>query len=250
MKKFIKRQYQEYKILLQNIPALVVCLFILSVVCMNLLANKELFNVKYLALDCGFALSWISFLCMDIICKRYGPKASNKISILAVAINLCICLIFNLLSKTPGNWGEFYSSSNPAIGEAINNSLNNTFGGTWYVVIGSTVAMIVAAFVNSGINWSLGKIFSNSSYKHFAIRSFISTSLAQFCDNLVFAILVSKIFFGWTWTQVILCSITGALLELVCEIIFSPIGYKISQSWESEAIGQKYLDFIKEGSNR
>lgn len=243
--KFIKKQIAEYKVLMRDIPALVVCLFILSVVCMNLLANKELFSTEYLALDCGFTLSWISFLCMDIICKRYGPRAANKISLLALGVNLLICMIFNLLSMTPGNWGEFYNTADVSIGETINNALNTTIGGTWYVVIGSSVAMLVAAFTNSSINWMIGKTFSKTTYKHFAIRSFVSTTAAQFVDNLVFATLVSKIFFGWTWTQVILCSLTGAFFELICEVIFSPIGFKVSKKWEEEKVGQKYLDYIE-----
>ena len=243
--KFIKKQLAEYNVLMRDIPALVVCLFVLSVVCMNLLANKELFSTTYLALDCGFTLSWISFLCMDIICKRYGPRAANKISLLALGVNLVICVIFNLLSLTPGNWGEFYSVADTSVGETINNALNTTIGGTWYVVIGSSVAMLVAALTNSSLNWMIGKTFSKTTYKHFAIRSFISTTAAQFVDNLVFATLVSKIFFGWSWTQVILCSLTGAFFELLCEVIFSPIGFKISKKWEEEKVGQTYLDYIE-----
>ena len=92
----IKREIEDYRILLRNIPSLVLALFIVSVIMMNLMANKELFSVKYLALDCGFALSWISFLCMDMICKRFGGKAAAKISILAMAVNLAACGVFKL----------------------------------------------------------------------------------------------------------------------------------------------------------
>ena len=38
------------------------------------------------ALDCGFVVSWVSFLCQDMICKRFGAKASIKISILALLV--------------------------------------------------------------------------------------------------------------------------------------------------------------------
>ena len=78
----IKREYEDYKILLRNIPSLVVSLFIVSMIVMNLLANKELFSTKYLALDCGFTVSWVSFLCMDMICKHFGGKQAAKISLL------------------------------------------------------------------------------------------------------------------------------------------------------------------------
>ena len=57
----IKRELVDYRILLRNIPGLVLCLFVVSVIMMNLLANKEFISFKYLALDCGFPLIWVSF---------------------------------------------------------------------------------------------------------------------------------------------------------------------------------------------
>ena len=64
-------------------------------------------------------------------------------------------------------------------------------------------------------------------------------------DNFIFALIVSKIFFGWTWTQIILCSCFGGFYELLCEIIFSRMGYKILTEWEKENIGKAYFDFRK-----
>ena len=64
---FIKSELKDYKILLRNVPAMVVSVFILSVVCMNLMASKELYSSTYFCINSGLALSWISFLCMDCI---------------------------------------------------------------------------------------------------------------------------------------------------------------------------------------
>ena len=61
IKKWIKKEKRKTGILMRSIPSTVVTLFVVSVICMNLLANKELVSVKYLALDCGFPISWISF---------------------------------------------------------------------------------------------------------------------------------------------------------------------------------------------
>ena len=68
----IKKVMEDYKVLLRSIPAATVSLFFVSVIMMNLLANKELISLPYLALDCGFVVSWVSFLCQDMICKRQG----------------------------------------------------------------------------------------------------------------------------------------------------------------------------------
>ena len=94
LKKWIKNEIIETKILLRCIPTTVVTLFVVSVICMNLLANKTLIQLPWIALDGGVLISWLSFMCMDIITKHFGPKASNKISILAAMINLLTCLIF------------------------------------------------------------------------------------------------------------------------------------------------------------
>ena len=239
-----RRELEDYKALLRNIPSIVVALFFLSVVAMNLLANKELFTTDWLALDCGFTLSWISFLLMDMICKRFGAKAAMKLSIAALAVNLCVCGIFWLLSLTPGHWGEYYSflDSDPAVAQAANLALNRTIGGSWYVVLGSALAMLVSSAVNSLSNPLIAKHLQRNNYGSFALRSFVSTALAQFVDNLIFATVVSHVFFGWTWTQVLVCSLTGALMELPCEVVFSPLGYRMARQWEEEKVGQDYID--------
>jgi uncharacterized PurR-regulated membrane protein YhhQ (DUF165 family) len=237
----IKRELDDYKLLLRNVPSTVTALLILSVVCMNLLANKELFASQYFCINCGLALSWISFLCMDCICKRFGARASVKISILALILNLITTVIFWLLSLTPGHWAAFYSASDPATAELINAGLNSTFGGAWYVVVGSSIAMLASSIVNAVTNHFVGEAADKGGYGGFAVRSFISTGIGQWVDNFVFSVLVSHVFFGWNWTQVIICSTTSMIIELALEAIFSPFGYKVTRMWEDESVGEDYL---------
>ena len=94
MFKFLQKELEDYKILLRNIPSLTVSLFIISVISMNLLSNKEISTgLSWLALDCGLLVSWLSFLTMDIVTKRFGARAAIKLSVLAVGINLLFCVI-------------------------------------------------------------------------------------------------------------------------------------------------------------
>ena len=242
----IKRELEDYRILLRNIPSLVVSLFIVSVIVMNLLANKELISVTYLALDCGFSVSWISFLCMDMICKHYGGKAAAKISILAMFVNLLVTLLFKLMSMTPGMWGEYYTYGSLE----VNSALNATFGGSWYVVLGSSCAMLASSIVNSLINMAVAKHSSKDNFGAFALRSYISTGIAQFVDNLVFASMVSYVFFGWTLVQVIICSLTGAVCELLFEVVLSPIGYRVAKGWKEDQVGAEYLAYAARQSQK
>ena len=240
-KRRVVQEFNDIKVLLRNIPSITVTIFILSVICANLMANKELLNFGYIALDCGFAFSWIMFLCMDVICKRYGAKASIEVSIIALFTNLCVSVIFFLLSLTPGKWGEFYSYGL----DEVNTALNSTIGGTWYVVLGSALAFITSSIVNALLNNFLGKKLKKNNFVSFALRSYVSTILAQFVDNFIFATVVSKIFFGWTWTQVVICSIIGAFCELLGEVLFSGLGWNVVKGWNKDDVGKEYFNYIQ-----
>ena len=69
MKDKIQREILEFQILLRSIPATVVTLFVVSVVCMNLLANKTLLQLDWISLDGGILISLLSYMCMDVITR-------------------------------------------------------------------------------------------------------------------------------------------------------------------------------------
>lgn len=242
----LHHELEDTSILMRNVPSTVMVFFCVSVVLMNLLANKELMNIGWLALDCGFAVSWLSFLAMDMLTRRFGPKAAIKLSAFAILVNFVFSILLYIISLVPGNWGEYYSYES----KIVNTVLDNTVGGTWYIVIGSMTAFAAGSVVNAVINWNVGKLCKSSSYVAFAIRSFISTALGQFVDNFVFAFVISRTFFGWTLFQVITCSFTGAVAELLAEVIFSPIGFKATQRWESLNIGKEYLEYRRRSNDR
>ena len=81
------------------------------------------------------------------------------------------------------------------------------------MVLGSSLAMLVSAVVNSTLNQSLGRMLKKNNFASFAFRSYVSTGVGQFIDNLVFAIVVSHTFFGWTWVQVLMLSLIHIFLE-------------------------------------
>ena len=105
--------------------------------------------------------------------------------------------------------------------------------------------MFLSTLVNSALNHFIGKKADKGNYGGFATRSLISTSVAQWVDNFVFSAMVSHVFFGWNWTQVLICSTTSMVIELLLEAVFSPMGYRISKKWEQEKVGQVYLDGLK-----
>ena len=238
---WIRSEIGDYKVLLRNVPALTMIFLVMSIIGMNIGAGKELLNIRYLALDCGFLLSWMSFLCMDMLTKRFGAKAAIKISLLGLGCNLIWCGITWVFAHVGNNWSAYYTYND----DIANAALNDTFGGTWYILLGSTIAMAIASVVNALINEAIGNVLKKNTFATYAARSYISTALGQFVDNLVFALIVSVTFFGWNMTQVIFCSITGAVAELLAEVIFSPAGYRACRNWEKHGVGQNYIDYVQ-----
>ena len=240
--RWLLKEERETAILLRSTPANVVSLFVVSVICMNLLANKTLLQTDWIALDGGILISWLSFMCMDIITKYFGPKASNKIAIFASAINVLTCMIFFIASIIPSNANDY-------------TAFDEIFGGTWFILLGSTIAFLTSAVLNNFLNWTIGKAFKNNpdGKLAYATQTYISTFVGQFMDNLIFSIIVFVFFapifwdgFHWTVLQCATCALTGAVAELIMEILFSPVGYRILMRWKAENVGMEYLNYIKE----
>ncbi len=243
IKEYIRREKEETSVLLRCIPTSIVTLFVVSVICMNLLANKTLLKLPWIALDGGILISWLSFMCMDVITKHFGARASNRISVLAAAVNLLTCFIFFVASAIPSNANDY-------------TAFDGIFGGTWFILLGSTVAFLTSACINNMLNRAIGKVFvKNPDGKlAFAMQSYISTFVGQFFDNFLFSVIVfvgfAPIFwngFSWTVLQCAMCALTGAVAELIMEIIFSPIGYRIVTNWRKNAVGKEYLDYMSKG---
>lgn len=261
---WVKNEVDDYNKLLRDYPPVVFTLFVLSLVAANIFANKELINYKYACLDCGTAFSWIMFLCMDVTCRHYGARVTIKLSLLALAVNLVTAAAFMLLSNIGGNWGAFYDTKN----NIANTVLNNTFAGSPYIVMGSSIAFIASSIINAFLHSTISRATltngskckdhsfnkSNSftkniaktssalTFGNFALASWLSTFIAQFCDNALFSLIVSKVLFGWTFTQVFCCAMIQAVAELLCEVIFSPLGYHWCCKWQKNKIGSDYLN--------
>lgn len=241
----IRNALKSFILLLRNVPAPVTVFFVLSVFSMNLLANKSInLGVNWLALDCGITVSWFAFLTMDIVTKHFGPKAATQLSLFAIAVNLVFSLIMFLGSLIPGTWGESFVEQG---GEQINAALDNTFGGTWYVLAGSTVAFIASSLVNNFANAGIGLAFRKNpdGAAAYFLRSYVSTAMGQFVDNMIFALIVSHVFFGWSLLQCVTCSLTGMVVELLCEVAFSGFGFGVCRKWKKEEVGKEYFEFNK-----
>ena len=136
-------------------------------------------------------------------------------------------------------------------------TFNSIFGGTWFILLGSTVAFLSSAVLNNMLNWMIGKVLSQNLNERvvYSLQTYISTFIGQFWDNFIFSVIVFVFFatifwngFHWSVLQCTTCALTGAVAELIMEIIFSPIGYRIVTKWEANSVGKEYLDYIGKGT--
>ena len=233
--KSLKKVVEDYKLLLDNVPALVTLIFVMSTIIMNFAAGKVIFNAGPVAVTGGFVISYLPFLCMDVTAKRFGARAAILLNILSAVGNVLTVILLSLIAAIPTKdpYTEF----------------NYVFGSVWFIVFGSTVAFVLSGIVNSLLNAAIGKLFKNkTSIVEFFSRSFISTFVGQAVDNFLFLFIVYVIFAPIYWGtsiavyQCIGTAILGGLLELVGEMVFAPWSYKIVRRWEANNIGQAYID--------
>ena len=166
----MKKAFTEFRSMLRTVPPVLLSLMILSVVGMNLLANKSInTGLDWLALDCGILFSWFTFLSMDVMTHCFGPRAASLASFAALGLNLLMALIFFIASRIPGVWGESFVEGSEAV---INRALDGTFGGTWYVILGSSTAFVCSALINNFLNYGIGKLTGQKQgFGTFALRS-------------------------------------------------------------------------------
>lgn len=238
---------KDWKMLLRSVPGLVTALFVVSVVVMNMLAAKTIVMTEpsWLGITGGLLLSWIPFLCMDAVVKVFGAKAATKLNILGLLINLgCIGMFQLVASVQIGGDPNTYAA------------FNATFTQTWQIFVASSIAFVLSGITNNVMNVAVGNLFKKNPDGKLAYvtRTYVSTMIGQFIDNFVFTGLAFMVFFklsigtslGWTWLTVLGTAVFGAVLELIMEAIFSPIGYEICKKWREESVGQEYIKYCEQ----
>lgn len=244
---------KEWLKTLRSVPALALALITVATVLMNILANKSIINLPWLIQDAGILMSWVGFLVGDLLVKAFGSKNAIRVNLTCLGISLFISGLLAIVAVVPGEWSPVFDPTiNPGdLGSNINAAVNSVMGNVWYVILGSAVASAVGLVVNG---LTQGLLIKKIEAKHgdkywgFFVASAASTMIGQILDNMVFAALVSVKFFGWTWHQVLVCSLCGAIVELIVELVFSPLTYKISKNWKKNGIGTEWIKADKDNT--
>lgn len=255
---WVKDQVRETKALFKGLPAIPFAAVCISFILMNLLATVALYNEWWIAGDIGIIVSWLAFLFGDMFVKRYGAKGAIKIQIAALLVALCTLGILAAGSAIENAvYAEFIASGEYYPMLSLFSWEFNIDNGmvTLWTLGASSLAFVIANIFNAFVSkFILIKFKKRTSFKAYATAAYISTFIGQFVDNLVFAFgftfFASRIgLWGMTPVTVLaifMCALTGAVLELIFEVIFSPIGFKIAEHWRKEGIGADYIALVPE----
>lgn len=232
IKQFIKDSIAGFK----RVPAWLIALSAVTTVLMNLLANKTLYSDgMYLSIDCGLMVSWVMFLVMDIATQRYGGKASFAITIFDVFVALAMSGIMVGVAAIPESPVSGWFQTDEAAF-----AMNGLIGNNYLVILTSLFAFICSSGVDILSNVTFGRLFNKlktfegetnkRTFKGFIIyfvRAYGSTFLSQLTDNLVFQMIAYPLLFTIPCTplSIFLGATLAALVELVAEFAFAPVGY-------------------------
>lgn len=236
---------KEWLATLRKVPSLALALATTATVLMNILANKSIINLPWLIQDAGIIVSWVGFLVSDLLVKAFGSKNAIRVNLTSLVISLFISGLLAVVAIVPGDWSPVFDTTinGGEIGSNINAAINSVMGNVWYVIFGSAIASGVGLVFNGLTQGLLLKYIERrhgDRFWGFFVASASSTMLGQVLDNMVFASLISVKFFGWSWIQVVVCSLSGAIFELVIELIFAPLTYRISKNWKANNIGEHH----------
>ena len=243
--------YKDLKMLLRSIPASVVALFAVCTVTMNLAANKivwsglKIGDNYFISVTGGVFLSWAVFLIMDLVIKTFGAKAAIKMNLFAALVNAFAVVFLGIIASVPSDFPF------PGASESFDIVFGFTGPGVqpWQILISSTVAYVVSGVVNAVVHVLIGRRFKKNpdGKVAFLTRSYISTMVGQFVDNFIFTWLAFSVFAHFYGLLTIVgMSVLGAIIELFCEIIFSPIAYYKCRKWQKEGVGHEYFEYCKQ----
>lgn len=248
---WLKKDWNETRVLFKCLPAIPFAILCITLIVMNFLASYGVYFgdgpvgtaiSKFFSADCAIFVSWIGFLAGDMMVKCFGTKAAIKVNIVAIGIQLLAICLFSLGMQIPSD---------------ADARAKEIFTAAFWPCFGGTMAFALATIVDSILSTFLLKCFKNrTSFKAYAVASYVSTGLGQFLDNMFFALFFSM-WQGWftggaanTMSAVALhllgFSAIGMVVELIGQAILSPVGFWLTKSWRKRGIGTEYINLVEE----
>ena len=196
---------------------IIVSFYMVGSVMQNILATKTFGTPELSITTGGTIISWLVFLCMDVITEIWGKRKSIQIFWISAALNLFFSGIAWICIAIHGN------------NDFINGSYEVILGTGWRIVIASITAFLLGNYANTFIMYAM-RVNSKNPNKTFGFicRAVLSTLVGQLLDNGIFYLIAfapigipSTIEQSWM-TILQLVGFTTAI-ETIVEALVSPL---------------------------
>ncbi|HRN96533.1 MAG TPA: queuosine precursor transporter [Candidatus Levybacteria bacterium] len=189
----------------------VITALFVAVLLISNIADTKAIAIGVLSFGGGTLLFPITYILGDVLTEVYGFAHAKRVLWIGFAAAVIMALTFFIVGIAPAapDW-------------PFQESYMNILGLTPRIVAGSLVAFLVGGLVNSIV---LAKLKVLTKGKHLWIRTISSTVLGQLVDTTIFMLIA---FYGvWPNSLIISVIISGYLLKVATEVIFTPITYLV-----------------------
>lgn len=184
--------------------------FVAFLLISNVVASKILM-LGPLAIDGGGLLFPLTYIFGDILTEVYGYKKTRKAIWLGLGANLLMAAVFMIVGAMP-----------PASDWPNQDAYMAILGLSSRIVVASVTAYFVGEFINSFI---LAKMKILTKGKFLWSRTIGSTIFGEAFDTAIFMVIA---FWGvLPWDLFVLVGISGYLLKVAVEVLFTPFTYLI-----------------------
>lgn len=189
----------------------IITAFFVAVLLISTIADVKAIQVGMLAFGGGTILFPLTYILGDVLTEVYGFRRARRVIWIGFASNILMGLTFMTVGFAPSapDW-------------PFQESYMNILGLTPRIVLASVVAYSFGNFVNSFI---LAKLKIATKGKYLFVRTIASTLVGQFLDTAIFMLIA---FYGvFTNDLIISIVISGYLLKVAVEVLFTPITYAV-----------------------
>jgi len=180
-------------------------------------------------LTCGVLLWPIEFVMTDIVNEYYGPKATKRISYIAIALISYAFLMFYMAIHSPAETSFWTGSKKDKGIPDMQLAFSGIFGQGMWIIFGSIIAFLVSQIVDV---WVFHKIKRKTGEKHVWLRATGSTLISQLVDSFIVLFIAFKIGNDWSYQKVLAIGLVNYTYKFGMAIILTPVIYLIEKGIE------------------
>jgi hypothetical protein len=220
------RHYKYYDLLMAA--------FVTVLLCSNLIGPGKSCKLWGITFGAGNIFFPISYIFGDVLTEVYGYARSRKVIWAGFGAMIFASLMGQIVIHLPADPNEPFNA-------VIQPAIQQVFGNTWRIVLGSILAFWVGDFANSFV---MAKLKVRTQGRFLWMRTIGSTIVGQGVDSLLFYPIA---FLGdWQTDTLLKVVLFNWVFKVAVEVVFTPLTYLIVgrlKRAENEDYFDRHTDF-------